>query len=143
VIWEYQLRCPSQFFSAGYFLELIFALRNNGMGENRGQTGRSPVFRQDWATKVRPDFFDSRAGRVVPNKPVFGWTRVSYTWNESCLKLFAFSCRPPDSLPRKTQGPSTPRIIAFAMICSGRDDRVDLDIRTTMSFSVLFGWLFS
>src|SRR5882757_9355002 len=24
----------------------------------------------------------------------------------------------------KTQGPSTPQIIAFAMICSGRDDRV-------------------
>jgi hypothetical protein len=26
--------------------------------------------------------------------------------------------------PNKTQGPSTPQIIAFAMICSGRDDRV-------------------
>jgi len=39
-----------------------------------------------------------------------------------------------------TQGPSTPQIIAFAMICSGRDDRVGGNLNTPSQTKTRLGW---
>jgi hypothetical protein len=42
-----------------------------------------------------------------------------------CSFLFSFASILAHPSPPTTQGPSTPQIIAFAMICSGRDDKVE------------------
>jgi hypothetical protein len=66
-----------------------------------------------------------------PLKPGFGLSGAVQSWKESSRSSFAFSRGARLDLHRSSQpgditraGPSASQIIAFAMICSGRDDRV-------------------
>jgi hypothetical protein len=69
-----------------------------------------------------------------PHKPGFGLSGEVLQLDRnlpaalSCFRVVysdSISTRSPRPVDLTTAGPSTPQIIAFAMICSGRDDRIE------------------
>ena len=71
-------------------------------------------------------------GRKLPRTACGEQGPAGSEWTESFLRSFVFSFRlfrprftvRHSRVTSQTTGPSTPQIIALAMICSGRDDRV-------------------